>query len=102
MASEAILMTATRAGGDRQELHEHLRQHAQNSAREVLERGKKNDFLERLAEDPIFSGVVKDLPALTDPMRFIGRAVEQVDEFLAEHIEPLLAKIEPRRAEAQV
>jgi len=102
MASEAILMTATRAGGNRQELHEHLRQHAQSSAREVLERGKKNDFLERLAEDPLFSGAVKDLPALTDPMRFVGRAVEQVDEFLAEHIEPLLARIEPRRAETQV
>jgi adenylosuccinate lyase len=102
MTSEAILMAATAAGGDRQEIHEHLRVHAQAAAREVLDRGKRNDFLERIAEDPAFSSVAKDLPSLTDPMRFIGRAVEQTDEFLAEHVEPVLKRVRARRAEAKV
>ncbi|MHC4505095.1 MAG: adenylosuccinate lyase [Planctomycetota bacterium] len=102
MASEAILMAAARAGGDRQDLHEKLRVHAQAAARGVLERGSRNDFLERIAEDQAFSAVAKDLPALTDPMRFIGRASDQVDEFLAEHVEPVLARLAPARADAKV
>ncbi len=102
MASEAILMAASRAGGDRQELHEKLRVHAQAASRDVLERGMKNDFLERIAEDPAFSAAVKDMPTLTDPARFIGRAAEQVDEFLLEHAEPVLARITPARADARV
>lgn len=102
MASEAILMAAANAGGDRQELHEHLRVHSQAAAREVLDRGGKNDFLERVAEDEMFSSVRPKLPTLTDPMRFIGRAADQVDEFLVEHVEPLLGRLEPRRADAKV
>jgi adenylosuccinate lyase len=102
MASETILMAAAHAGGDRQELHEHLRVHAQAAAREVLDRGKKNDFLERVAEDEAFSSVRAKLPTLTDPARFIGRAPEQVDEFLAEHVTPLLERLKPERAEAKV
>jgi adenylosuccinate lyase len=95
-------MAAAHAGGDRQELHEHLRVHAQAAAREVLDRGKKNDFLERVAEDEAFSSVRAKLPTLTDPARFIGRAPEQVDEFLAEHVTPLLERLKPERAEAKV
>jgi adenylosuccinate lyase len=102
MASEAILMAATHAGGDRQELHEILRVHSQAAAREVLDQGKENDFLERVAEDEAFSSVKADLPTLTDPSRFVGRAVEQVDEFLAEHVEPLLGRLESKRADAKV
>ena len=102
MASEAILMAATRAGGNRQELHEHMRRHAQEAAREVLERGKKNDFFERITEDPLFSSVAKLLPSLTDPMRFVGRAPVQVEDFLAEHVDPLLARLQPQRSDAKV
>jgi adenylosuccinate lyase len=102
MASEAILMAATKAGGDRQELHEHLRRHAQAAAHEVRQRGGRNDFLDRLGEDQLFSSVMKDIPALTDPGRFIGRAAEQVDEFLSEHVEPLLERLKVSRADAEV
>jgi len=102
MASEAILMAATHAGGDRQELHERLRVHSQAAAREVLDEGKKNDFLDRVAADEAFASVKSDIASLTDPARFTGRAGEQVDEFLAEHVDPLLGRLEPRRADAKV
>ena len=102
MASEAILMAASAAGGDRQELHEHLRVHAQAAAREVLDRGNKNDFLERIAQDQAFSSVRGKLPTLTDPMHFIGRAVDQVDEFLSGYVEPVLKRLEPARAKTNV
>ena len=77
-------------------------QHAQAAAHEVLERGRKNDFFERIAEDPAFSAINKMLPSLTDPMRFVGRAPAQVEEFLAEHVDPMLKRLEPQRADATV
>lgn len=102
MASEAILMAASKAGGNRQELHEHLRRAAQAASKEVLERGKRNDFFERLAEDPLFSSVLPELPGLTDPKRFVGRAAAQVDEFLSEDVEPVLKRLKARPARAEV
>jgi len=102
MASEAILMAATHAGGDRQELHERLRVHSQAAAGEVLDEGKRNDFLDRVAADGAFASVKSDIASLADPARFVGRAPQQVDEFLAEHVDPLLGRLEPRRADAKV
>ncbi len=102
MASEAILMAASRAGGDRQELHELLRVHSQAAAKAMLEEGKPNAFLARGEADPAFAAVKDDLPSLVDPARFVGRAPEQVDEFLAQHIDPVLARIAPARAETNV
>jgi adenylosuccinate lyase len=102
MASEAILMAATRAGGNRQELHERLRRHAQAAARAVLDKGKPNDFFARIEEDEEFSSVKKELHKLTDPMRFVGRAPEQVEEFLSEHVDPLLERLEAKSATADV
>jgi adenylosuccinate lyase len=90
MASENILMAAAAGGGDRQDLHERIRRHSQAAAAMVKQQGAANDLLDRLAADPAFAGV--DLEAALDPAKFVGRAPEQVDEFLAEVIAPLRAK----------
>jgi len=88
MATENILMAAVRAGGDRQALHEKIRRHSQAAARQVKVEGKANDLLARLKGDPSFAKV--DIGAELRPERFIGRAPEQVDEFLAATVRPIL------------
>ncbi len=90
MATENILMAAVAAGGDRQDLHERIRRHSQAAAAVVKEQGGKNDLLERLAADAAFAHV--DLAAVVDPRQFIGRAPQQVDEFLDEVVAPILAR----------
>lgn len=90
MASENILMAAVEAGGDRQQLHERIRQHSQAAGAAVKQEGRANDLLERLAADSAFAKV--DIRAETDPAKFVGRAPEQVDEFLAEVIGPIRQK----------
>ena len=87
MATETILMAGVKQGGDRQELHERIRRHSQQAARRVKEDGAPNDLLERLKADEAFAGI--DIDALLDPAAFVGRAPQQVDEFLAEHVEPV-------------
>lgn len=87
MATEAILMAAVRAGGDRQELHERIRIHSIESGKQVKEQGASNDLMDRLKSDPRFAKV--DLTAALDPLRFIGRAPEQVDRFIQDVIEPI-------------
>ena len=102
MATEDILMTAVAAGGDRQDLHEHIRQHSQAAAAVVKYEGNPNDLLERLAGDSAFAGV--DLGAAMDANQFVGRAPEQVDEFIAEVVEPICSKYgtAPTAAEVSV
>jgi adenylosuccinate lyase len=90
MATENILMAAVQAGGDRQELHEHIRRHSHDAAARVKQEGRANDLLQRLQGDPAFAKV--DIASLLNPRQFIGRAPEQVDEFLAEVIEPIRAR----------
>jgi len=90
MATENILMAAVAAGGDRQDLHERIRRHSQAAAAMVKQQGAPNDLLERLAADPAFAKV--DLDAALDPRKFVGRAPEQVDEFLRDVIAPIRAK----------
>jgi adenylosuccinate lyase len=90
MASENILMAAVAAGGDRQDLHERIRTHSQAAAAVVKEQGGQNDLLARLAADKAFAKV--NLAAVMEPSQFIGRAPQQVDEFLAEVIAPIRAK----------
>jgi adenylosuccinate lyase len=90
MATENILMAGVAAGGDRQDLHERIRRHSQAAAAVVKEQGGKNDLLERMAGDPAFAEV--DLGALLAPSDFVGRAPQQVDEFLSEVIAPIRAK----------
>ena len=92
MATEALLVRAVQAGGDRQSAHEVIRRHSVAAARRVKDEGSANDLLERLALDPALGIPPGDLHAVTEPSRFVGRAPQQVDEFLAEVVEPLLAK----------
>ncbi len=92
MATENIIMACVKAGGDRQELHEAIREHSMEAGRQVKEFGKDNDLMERLANDPIFAPVKDQLGELLEPSLYIGRCPEQVDEFLAEDIQPLLEK----------
>jgi adenylosuccinate lyase len=87
MATENILMAAVAAGGDRQDLHERIRRHSQAAATVVKEEGGGNDLLERLAGDSAFAAV--DLQATLDPRQFVGRAPEQVDDFLEEVVQPI-------------
>jgi adenylosuccinate lyase len=90
LASEAILMAAVRRGSDRQAVHERLRIHARAASRWMLEEGEANDFLDRVAGDPEVPLGGDELEALLDPTRFVGRAPQQVREFLAERVRPLL------------
>jgi adenylosuccinate lyase len=90
MASEAILMEAVRRGGDRQAVHERLRLHARAAATAVLEDGGTNPFLALVADDSEVPLDRSELDALLDPARFVGRAPQQVREFLAEHVQPVL------------
>jgi adenylosuccinate lyase len=90
MASEEILMAAVAAGGDRQELHERLRVHSQAAGAVVKQQGLPNDLLERIAADPAFAGI--ELDRLIDPQQFVGRAPQQVDEFLSEVLQPIRDK----------
>ncbi len=90
MASENILMDAVKRGGDRQELHEKIRVHAQAAAKVVKEQGGKNDLLDRIASDVSFGLNKDDMEKLLDPVLFIGRSQEQVEEYLSGVIGPLL------------
>jgi adenylosuccinate lyase len=90
MATEELIVRAVRAGGDRQAVHEVIRTHSISAARAMKDEGVANDMLERLAADPAFGMPMEDLLAVADPVRFVGRSPEQVDEFLAEEIQQLL------------
>ncbi|MCB9897312.1 MAG: adenylosuccinate lyase [Planctomycetes bacterium] len=91
MASETILMEAVRRGGDRQALHEAIREHSVAAGARVKREGLDNDMIARLSSDPRFAAVRDDLERLCDPAQFVGRAPQQVEEFLREDVDPLLA-----------
>ncbi|MEO5579805.1 MAG: adenylosuccinate lyase [Gemmatimonadaceae bacterium] len=91
MATEKLIVRAVKAGGDRQAVHEVIRRHSIASARALKDGAATNDLFDRLADDPMSnldSGVIREA---ADPRLFTGRAPEQVDEFLAEVVEPALA-----------
>lgn len=90
MATENIMMAAVAAGGDRQDLHERIRVHSLAAAQQIKAHGKPNDLLNRLQGDPAFAKVSID--QIADPRQFVGRAPEQVDEFVAEMVEPIVAR----------
>ncbi len=105
LASENILMRAVKKGGDRQELHERIREHSLAAGRVVKEEGGQNDLLARLLADPAFSLTEAELAETLDPSLYIGRAPQQVSRFLAETVRPLLAAHQPllgARAELKV
>ena len=90
MATENIMMDAVKAGGDRQELHEKIRELSMEAGRHVKAEGRDNDLLELIAADPAFNLNLSDLQKTMDPMRYVGRSPEQVTEYLAETVRPVL------------
>lgn len=90
MATENIMMDAVKAGGDRQELHEKIRQHSMAAGRVVKEEGKPNDLLERIAADPAFGMTLEQLEAHLEPSAYVGRAPQQVEEYISEVVQPML------------
>ena len=93
MATETILMHAVRRGGDRQELHERIRKHSMAAARRMKDEGADADLLERIADDDAFGLSAGELAELVDPMRFVGRAPEQVERFLERDVAPVLERL---------
>jgi len=92
MATENIIMAAVKAGGDRQEIHERVRLHAMEAAKQVKDAGKKNDLLDRIAADPAFRMTRAAIDKLLRVEAFIGRAPEQTRDFIAASVDPLLAR----------
>ena len=90
MATENIMMSAVKKGGDRQELHEKLRQHSLAAAKVVKEEGGENDLIDRVCADPAFQLSHEEIDAILDPKNFTGRSSEQVTEFLEEVVNPVL------------
>jgi adenylosuccinate lyase len=90
MATEAILMAAVRAGGDRQEAHEAVRVHSHAAIKRMKEGAPDNDLMQRLAADPVFAGVKDTFDDILNPERFVGLAPRQTRTYIAEHVQPLL------------
>ena len=90
MATENIMMDAVKAGGDRQELHEKIRTLSMEAGRNVKEKGLDNNLLELIAADPAFGLSMEELLKAMEPMQYVGRAPEQVEEFLTDVINPVL------------
>lgn len=90
MASENIMMDAVKRGGDRQLLHERIRVHSQEAGRNVKELGLTNNLIELLAADPVFGLSGEELAAHLEPSHYIGRCPEQVSDFLAAYVRPVL------------
>ncbi|MDE7307477.1 MAG: adenylosuccinate lyase [Lachnospiraceae bacterium] len=90
MATENIMMDAVKAGGDRQELHEKIRELSMEAGKNVKQNGMENNLLELIAEDESFGLSLEDLEKTMNPENYIGRCKEQVEEFLSEEIQPIL------------
>ena len=90
MATENIMMDAVKAGGDRQELHERIRELSMEAGKNVKVEGKDNNLLELIAADPYFNLSLDELKKTMDPKKYVGRAPKQVDEFLDEVVRPIL------------
>lgn len=97
MATENVMMAAVAAGKDRQEIHEVIREHSWQMADEIKKGETRNNLLERLRQVTALAGV--DFPTEPDPKDYIGRAPEQVDEFLNEEVEPILARYSQARGQ---
>ena len=90
MATENIMMDAVKAGGDRQELHERIRELSMEAGKNVKVEGKENNLLELIAADPAFNLTLEDLQKSMDPSRYTGRAKEQTEAFIANVVQPVL------------
>ena len=91
IASENIMMDLVKAGGDRQEIHEKIRIHSLAAGKRVKEEGGENDMLERICADPSLNVTMEQLKKILVPSKYIGRCVEQVERFLENDVDPLLA-----------
>ena len=92
MATENIMMSAVKKGGDRQELHEKLRTHAMAAGKVVKEEGLENDLIDRILADPAFMITKEEVDEILKPELFTGRSQEQVEEFIVNCINPILEK----------
>ena len=90
MATENIMMDAVKAGGDRQELHERIRELSMEAGKNVKVEGKDNNLLELIAADPAFNLTLEDLQKAMEPSRYTGRAKEQTEVFIANVVQPVL------------
>ena len=90
MATENIMMDAVKAGGDRQERHERIRELSMEAGRTVKVEGKDNDLLERIAADPAFNLTIEELQKSMEPSRYVGRAKEQTTAFITKTVQPVL------------
>ncbi len=90
MATENIMMDAVKLGGNRQELHERIRELSMEAGRNVKAEGRENNLLELIAADPAFNMTIEELQETMDPAKYVGRSKEQVEAFLADVIRPLL------------
>ena len=91
MATENIMMDAVKAGGDRQELHERIRELSMEAGRNVKVEGKENNLLELIAADPAFNLTLEELQKTMEPSKYIGRAKEQTESFLEKVVKPILS-----------
>lgn len=94
MATENIMMAAVKRGGNRQVLHEALRVHSQAAATAIKKEGAQNDLVARIASDPRFDLTIEEIEAQLEPSRYIGRSVEQVEDFLKHRVWPMLKSFE--------
>ena len=94
MATENIMMECVKAGGNRQELHERLRELSMAAASNVKREGGDNDLLARIAADPLFAAVHGKLDGIVDAKKFVGRAPQQTVEFIENEIDPILRRHE--------
>ena len=90
MATETILMEAVKRGGDRQELHEIIREYSMKAAYRVKQEGKDNNLIDMIINDPSFKMTKEEILSIMNPKNFIGRAPEQVVEFVEEYLEPAI------------
>ena len=94
MATENIMMDAVKAGGDRQELHERIRQLSMEAGRNVKVEGRDNNLFDLIAEDPAFPLGREELEAALDPSKYVGRAPQQVTAYLNDVVNPMLRENE--------
>ena len=102
MATENVIMAMVgKAGGDRQECHEKIRVLSHEAGSKVKNEGLDNDLIERIKKDPYFAPILGELDSLLDPKTFVGRAPEQVVEFLEEEVKPVLDKYTPEQLQGK-
>lgn len=92
MSTENVIVAMVKKGGDRQVCHEKIRVLSHEAGAQVKQHGNDNDLMERIKNDPYFKPIVNELDSLMDANTFIGRAPQQVDEFLTDEVQPILNK----------